>query len=88
MALTREELDRALEMMASPVQGQAQAGARPPMFGMVKLSDLKALREKTDEVVRAELALYDVKKKEAIQKQLAQIEQNKLKMEAELAKLA
>ena len=57
-----------LEMLANPVQGQAQAGQRPPMFGMVKINTLVEYRGKSDEEIRAELALFDVRKKEALQK--------------------
>jgi len=85
--LTLEEKNKMLEMLANPVQGQAPVGQRPPMFGMVKIETLVEYRSKTDEIIRAELALYDLKKKEAIEKQLEQINANKARMEQELAKL-
>lgn len=85
--LTLAEKNKMLEMLANPVQGQAQAGHRPPVFGMVRIDALVQYRDKSDEAIRAELAVYDAKKKEAIEKQLAQIEASKARMEAELAKL-
>jgi len=88
MALTIEEKNKMLEMLANPVQGQAVQGGRAPMYGMIRIETLVEYRGKTDEMIKAELALYDIKKKEAIEKQLVLINENKSKMEAELAKLA
>jgi hypothetical protein len=87
MSLSIEEKNKMLEMLGAPVQGQAQAGIRPQVVGVVRITDLVNYRTKTDEEIRAELFLYDLRKKEALQTRLAQIEASKAKLSAELALL-
>jgi hypothetical protein len=84
MALTIEEKNKMLEMLANPIRGQAQTGVTPQTFGMVKVSTLIQYREKPDEEIRAELELFTVRKRQAIQKQLDLIEANRIKLLAQL----
>ena len=83
--LTVAEKDSLLEMLASPVQGQAQAGQRPPTFGMVKVATLIAYRDKTDEEIQAELKLYSVRKTEALQKRRNDLAAALTTLDAQLA---
>jgi len=85
MALTTEEKNKMLEMLASPVQGQAQQGARPPMFGMIKIETLVQYRDKSDEEILAELKVYSTRKQEALQKRRNDLAAALTTLDAQLA---